>query len=191
MGKQVAERFRLLPPAPADTDLYANFRTRFTDLNNWITGLSSEVPQGKLLEAVDGLFAFLEEHRETLCDPANAVSSIDIHAENALYTNGTLLPIDSFPPKAEWKLGHREMDVYRLATDIRALAGEDAYRAMKAGYEAESGYSLRDELERFWNIYASSIQVPYLYFLGKKSELHREAALKMKKLLMRLTESET
>lgn len=176
MGRQLSDRLALvLEPLPGQ-DLYENFAFRFEDLRLWIAGLSDNFPKEEGESYVRYLENFLEANRAEVTKSIDASSTLDLHMENALYTEDTFLLIDTYPVKEEWRVSHRDFSIYRPAVDIYALAGEEAFRAFIKGYEEQSGRVFNKNLEEFFVVYVSSIMVPYLYVLGEKSDLHLSVA---------------
>jgi len=176
MGSELARSLTKVVRLRPDIDLYKSFVTHLVDLRAWIGELSGEIPVEEGAVYVDYLETFIETHRSDITSSADASMVVDGHMGNMLLTDGTLSMIDIFPPKEDWRYSHRDVNVYRLATDIYALSGEEAFRAFLQGFEIASNRKLNKELEPFFVTYAASIMVPYLYVLGAKSELHMRAA---------------
>ena len=182
IGRQLSDRLSTLPKPASGSKLRENFRSRMKDMRVWMTSLSDILPREEALGYVDYLEQFVEGN-EIMLSEEYLSSCADIHCENALYADGTLQLIDTFPPKEEWRIGHQDFDVYRLAGDVYVMAGEEGFRAVLRGYEEQSGRTLDPALKNFFVVYVVSIMVPYLYFISKESELHRKAAVRYRSFL--------
>ncbi len=186
IGKQFARReqgFVWHGDLPRES-LLENMSGRHRDTVEWIKDVESDVPQqeredyaGKL----EGLFT------QVYANDRSPVSiCIDIHSMNAFYVGGTLYPFDTFSPKYAWHFGPAMLNVYRLAADVFALAGEKEFRAVMRGYhEYLRTEPAPRETEYLLVMYAALIMVSYLYMLAKTDPDKREAAEKYHDFLKR------
>ncbi|KND47421.1 MAG: hypothetical protein AB199_03255 [Parcubacteria bacterium C7867-004] len=176
IGTQLGDRIDTVCTKHPEIDLYKNFVSRFSDLRAWISGLETEIPDSERFVYVDYLESFLEANTEWLTRTEDASSVLDTHAENGVYAEQRLLLIDTYPPQENWRYCHQDFNRYRLATDVYALAGREAFEAVLLGYQERMGTKPDPVLEPFFVVYAGAIMVPYLYSLGRTSDVHLQAA---------------
>jgi aminoglycoside phosphotransferase family enzyme len=103
---------------------------------------------------------------------------IDCNSENLIYSNRELRFIDAYPPKDDWQLGTFDVDIFRTASDIYALAGEDAYNAYLEGVDEIAGDLLDKNLKDLYLLYSAMIMVPYFFMLSKKDKKYQAKAEK-------------
>jgi len=178
IGFQLAEREkRLTPNTTSQLNLYDDFNKRYPDVKNWIAEADKYIPLEEREVYLLFLRSFIDKYKEDLKTADEYIGiGMDFHSENGVYENGVLLPIDTYPPKAEWRAGHRHINVYRVATDAFALSGEESFRSVLRGYEESNKEKFDKTYERFFITYAAVIMVPYFYMLGEKDALRKKAA---------------
>jgi aminoglycoside phosphotransferase family enzyme len=183
IGRSMAEKKMLLPmnflPKQVKGNWYEQLRDRFNDLEQWVNSESSfskDVAQAGLKT----LRATLEENKEKFSSMTLEKLSvcIDCNSENLLFTDHQLSFIDAFPPKAAWKIGAFDHDIFRTGSDIYALAGKNAYEAYVQGVYSVAENKLDKELHHFYLLYGAMIMGPYLYMLGKKNSMYISSANK-------------
>lgn len=178
MGKQFGERelsFVLDEERPNETAL-ENVLGRYADIDEWMKSVEQHMPASEretymreLKDLIGRVYGTPVVQDISVC--------FDSHSLNAFYVDETLYPFDTYSPKAVWRFGPPLLNVYRIAVDIFALAGEKKFRAFIDGYrESTQTGSISNDTERFMVIYASLIMVPYLYMIGESDTTKAEAA---------------
>lgn len=187
IGKQFAMReknFVWHGALPGET-LLDNMLERHGDIVAWIkdiekvSALEKETWARELKELIVRVYTH-DSTKVSVC--------FDFHSLNAFYIDQILYPFDTHAPKDAWRFGPPLLNLYRLATDAFALAGEKEFDAVMRGYHE---YLKREmpsqEINRLFIIYASLIMVSYLYMLGKTDPDKQEAAVKYHNFLKRHT----
>lgn len=159
---------------PAKSPL-EDMQSRIIDIDHWGSETMRDIDSFvwkkgmKYLEdSADGLLA---------SESSGLEYCFDVHMFNAFIFENHLRLFDTSPPKQGWKFGASPINVYRLASDIYALVGVDAYHSFLRGYQKSSiRQPLRPEQEIFWLVYASMIMVPYLYMLARSDKEKHSAA---------------
>ena len=108
----------------------------------------------------------------------NLFVCIDCNSENLLYSNDELRFIDAYPPKDNWRIGTFDIDIFRTASDIYALASENAYNAYLEGVNEIAGDYLDKNLKDFYLLYGAMIMAPYFFMLSKKDKKYQVKAEK-------------
>lgn len=189
IGRQFTEResrFNWIGEIPSESTL-DNMQKRYDDIVDWIRDVK-EVSE-------DEKEVYMSQFKQLICrvyEADNAQLSIcfDIHSLNAFYVAAMLMPFDTYPPKEEWCFGPRGLNIFRLATDIYALRGEEEFRAVMKGYcESLGREPFTEEMTSLLVLYAALIMVSYLYMLGKTDPLKHESAVKYHDFLKRYTSS--
>ena len=159
-------------------NLYDDFTPRYKDLSAWATGVK-EVPVDEVNKYLAFIKDFLETHKEEFLNSKNLVGlCLDIHADNAVYSNGAFLPIDTYSPKEAWLHGYRFINIYRVASDIYAFLGKDHFEEVLRGYEEATKEKLPRDHDKFLIIYCELIMWPYQYMLSEKEKWRIEIAEK-------------
>lgn len=190
IGKQFAERekgFVWRGEFPNES-LLENMLGRYPDVIEWVKNVETYLPTeerekyGKQLEELIT--------RVYTGDTAGVTICFDFHSMNAFYVDRVLYPFDTHPPKDSWRFGPPWLNIYRLAADVFALAGEKEFRAVTRGYfERIKVPPPRDEVERLLVVYAALIMVSSLYMLARTDTDKRESALKYHNFLKRYAAS--
>ncbi|MFA6354472.1 MAG: hypothetical protein WCX12_02190 [Candidatus Paceibacterota bacterium] len=184
LGQRIIKIQRIFP-----YDLYDDFIPRYKDLVAWATGVK-EVPVDEAKKYLDYVKKFLESHREEFKNSKDLVGlCLDIHADNAAYINGTLLPMDTYSPKEDWLHGYRFINIYRVASDIYAFLGKDAFEEVLCGYEEATKEKLPREQDKFLIIYCELIMWPYQYMLSEKEKWRIDIAEKYHSFLRDIFEN--
>lgn len=180
MGEQFAEALkRIRKDRPQGKSLYEAFDGRLQDLREWVVSASEHVPASESSAYCGYMEKYREEHKKDF--EGRFTEEIeyggDIHSHNAVFTDGTLSLMDTFPPKEEWVIEHNLTPLYRMGADIWALTGDkELFEAFIAGYEKGLGHKIDRTLEAFSVIYASTIMLAYLYRLQTTDPEKKEAA---------------
>jgi aminoglycoside phosphotransferase family enzyme len=189
IGKQFAQREKgfILSGAVNDELLSNNMTERYYDVLEWIkdtkevSDSEKEGYAGQLKELINRVYAN---------DTSKVSVCFDFHSLNAFYVDKILYPFDTHPPKDAWRFGPPLLNIYRLATDVFAFAGEKEFRAVMNGYCEYLNISSPDEeVERLLVIYAALIMVSYLFMLVSTDGDKRDAALKYHDFLKRYSSS--
>lgn len=164
-----------LPKTNLNTYELMNFRMR--DLFEWV--LSEKSFPDHIARKGLSLFEKMLRDRENYFRSLKNLSvCIDCNAENLLYSQGTLRFLDAYPPRDDWRIGPFEVDIFRTASDIYALAGQEAYRAYLEGVIGRAGEQVDIELSEFYLLYGALIMTPYLYMRSKNDERYLPKAEK-------------
>ncbi|PIR83060.1 hypothetical protein COU19_02750 [Candidatus Kaiserbacteria bacterium CG10_big_fil_rev_8_21_14_0_10_56_12] len=157
------------------SSLRADIAERQKDLMDWLTDAEEHLPVDERQQYGKTL-AELGAHAYANSD-AKVSTGLDFHNLNAFYVNKTLLPFDTYSPKDSWRLAPPFLNIYRLATDVYALAGKAAYTEVLKGYFDRSETAKpQDVTERFLVLYSALIMVSYLYMLARTDANKRNAA---------------
>ncbi|MHB8136530.1 MAG: hypothetical protein ACYDH1_20145 [Anaerolineaceae bacterium] len=180
MGKQFAEMLKPAQTKPEGKyDFYKKFEPRVSDLRDWIKNVSEYISVEESTEYCDFLEAYRKDHREWFENELTEelVHGGDMHSHNAIFSNGNLYLMDTYPPKEEWLVDHKLIPLYRMGTDIWALSGNKyLFEAFVKGYEEGSGEKINREFDNLYIVYASSIMVSYLYMLQRTDKDKKVAA---------------
>lgn len=185
IGKQFAKREKgfVWNGTMSDESLLDNMLERYDDIVAWIkdvekvSALEKETWANKLKELIVRVYTH-DSSKVSIC--------FDLHSLNAFYVEQMLYPFDTHPPKDAWRFGPPLLNLYRLATDVFALAGEKEFDAVMRGYhECLKKEMPSRETNRLFVIYAALIMVSYLYMLGTTDTDKHEAAVKYHDFLKR------
>lgn len=158
--------------------LYEDFISRYKDLTAWALEVK-EIPAERVNEYLVFIKDFIEIHKDEFENSTNLMGQcLDIHADNAVYTSGKLLPIDTYSPKADWLHGYKFINIYRVASDIYAFLGKEAFEQVLRGYEEATGEKLPRDKDKFMIIYCELIVWPYQYMLSEKEPWRIDVAKK-------------
>ncbi len=169
--------------------IYDDFIARYKDLDAWLVSVK-EIPQDRVRNYLDYIKNFIESHKEDF-DRINDQMGIclDVHADNAIYSNGVFLPIDSYAPKEDWLHGYKFISVYRVATDIYAFLGKEHFEEVLRGYSNATNEKLPREWDDFMVIYCELIVWPYQYMLSEKDTWRLDIAKKYEEFIDKLFSS--
>lgn len=178
IGYHFADRESKLPEiSDSGLNLYQNFITRVRDVDEFFIYMKDVISSKETKKYVDYLYNFVEKHKVELGKAKHLIGTgIDIHSENAIYDHNRLYMIDTYPPKEDWRLGYKHINIYRLATDVLALRGEKEFREMLKGYQDFSKEKLDPAYEKFLVVYSSCIMVSYFNALAKHDPSRAKAA---------------
>jgi len=180
IGFQLGKQISLLPPITDNgVDLYSDFIVRHKDVVEWLPIAKKYISKEEADSYCNFLRTFIDAHKNNLEHATGMFGiGIDMHSENAVFTaNRKLLTIDTYPPKEDWRRGYKHINIYRLATDIYALFGEEGFKSTLKGYTVATGEVLDAEYEGFLVMYSALVMVPYLYMLGEKDELRHKGGV--------------
>jgi aminoglycoside phosphotransferase family enzyme len=181
IGRQMANKKRALSrdflPKDIHSTWYEQLVNRFNDLEAWVLSEES-FPRDIAETGLRTLREVLEAHRHAFAamTPDALSVCVDCNSENLLYADGTLSFLDAYPPKAAWKIGAFNHDIFRTGSDIYALAGKEAYESFLQGVYSVVQDALDPELHNFYLLYGAMIMGPYFYMLGKKNSVYLKPA---------------
>lgn len=179
MGRQFEERekhFELGEAFPDETVL-ENLLGRYADIDEWIKSVEQYVPVAEREMYMRELKELMEKVYD-IPNPSAIAVCFDSHSLNAFYVDGKIYPFDTYSPKAAWRFGPPLLNVYRIAADIFALGGEEAFRAFVDGYIESAGIgAVSRDMDRFLVLYASLIMVPYLYMISQSDTSKLDSAI--------------
>ncbi len=193
MGKQLAKTLnRVRKEKITGHNYHKIFENRIKDLRAWIGSVSEHISEEESSEYADFLDAFRNKHQELFENQLSNELAYggDSHSHNAVFTNGSLYLMDTFPPKEEWLIEHHLMPLYRIGTDIWVLSdNKELFDAFLAGYEEGSGIKINHGLDVFFVIYASAIMVSYLYMLQRTDMEKKKAAQRFHRFIKKYYKS--
>lgn len=180
MGRQLAESLtRIRQSKPKGHDYFELFKERIIDTREWIRSIAESIPAEETGRWCDYMEEFRIGHEsEFKGQLSNEIEfGGDIHSHNAVYADGTLNLIDTYPPKEEWLIEHELVPLYRVATDIWALSGNKGwFEATLRGYEKARGRAIDRAFDSINIVYAASIMVSYLFMLQRSDPAKKIAA---------------
>ncbi|NTU66412.1 MAG: hypothetical protein HGB08_00645 [Candidatus Moranbacteria bacterium] len=109
--------------------------------------------------------------------------SIDCNSENLIYSGKELRFMDAYSPKENWLTQTFDMDIFRVASDIYALSGKDAYESYLSGVKEIAGEHMHDEAHEFYLFYGAMIMGPYFFMLSHKDKRYLPMAEKYLKFI--------
>jgi aminoglycoside phosphotransferase family enzyme len=177
IGKQLGERVSKLQVPVLNFTAYDDFQSRYKDEVAWITSVK-EIPKNEAEKYLSFVKEFIESHREELDKDGQMGYCLDVHADNAIYTDGEYLPIDTYAPKEAWLYGFKNINIYRVATDFYVFMGKKAFDEVIRGYEESTKQRLLRDWDKFMVIYCEIIMWPYQYMLAEKEPWRLEIAKK-------------
>ncbi len=163
IGRQFAEREKnfVWNGAMSDESLLDSMLERYDDIVAWIkdvekvSALEKETLANMLKELIVRVYTH-DSSRVSIC--------FDLHSLNAFYVDQTLYLFDTHPPKDAWRFGPPLLNLYRLATDVFALAGENEFNAVMRGYHEYLKKEMpSQETNRLFVVYTSLIMMSSLY----------------------------
>ncbi|MEK7114103.1 MAG: hypothetical protein AAB850_00955 [Patescibacteria group bacterium] len=186
IGRQFAkceENFIWHGDLPKESSL-ENMLWRHHDVIEWTKDVEMCVPREERETYARQLMNLI---KQVYADGQTHISVMfDVHCLNAFYINRMFYPFDVVSSKDAWRFGPFLINIYRLATDVFALVGEQEFRAVLRGYyDCLNRNFPSKETERLLVIYASLIMMPYLYMLGKTDADKHKAAIKYHDFLKR------
>ena len=163
IGRQFAEREKnfVWNGAMSDESLLDSMLERYDDIVAWIkdvekvSALEKETLANMLKELIVRVYTH-DSSRVSIC--------FDLHSLNAFYVDQTLYLFDTHPPKDAWRFGPPLLNLYRLSTDVFALAGENEFNAVMRGYHEYLKKEMpSQETNRLFVVYTSLIMMSSLY----------------------------
>lgn len=171
LGKRVSSTKKVFPD-----NLYNDFLSRYNDLVNWTNGVK-ELPKEEVAQYVNFYKNYVDLHREEFETSINLMGlCMDLHADNIVYSNNTLLCMDTYSPKEAWLHGYKYLNIYRVATDIYAFLGKEAFEKVLLGYADATDEKLPRQHDKFLIMYCELIVWPYQYMLIDKDPWRKEVA---------------
>jgi aminoglycoside phosphotransferase family enzyme len=188
IGYQLGQRVQKIQKV-FDISLYEDFAARYTDLEAWLLSVP-EIPKEEAKMYLGYVHDYIESHKEEFESSKGLVGQcLDVHADNAVYTNGVLLPMDTYAPKEAWVHGYKFINIYRLASDIYVFLEKEAFEQTLKGYEESTGEKLPREQDKFLILYAELITWPYQYMMAEKEKWRIDIAEKYRLLLKEVFET--
>ncbi|MBU6232481.1 hypothetical protein KGP36_07650 [Patescibacteria group bacterium] len=175
IGKQFAERAAHLPKLKPTQTAYRDFLARYEDLVPWI-GSVKAIPKESAEKYLSFIKDFIQAHKNELDSMDLMGVCMDVHADNAVLVGKEFMPIDTYAPKEAWLHGYKFINIYRIATDIYAFLGKEAFEKVLTGYEKAANVSLPREYDKFLVIYCELITWPYQYMLTEKEPWRLDVA---------------
>lgn len=178
MGYQQTKEVALYPHQPKSTEShYLLFNKRLDDLRDWMYSAPNYFSREKTDWIIEKLrnYLFRNKSRFENFDTSKYVISLDNHSDNIFYENKKLFFLDIYPPKEDWMIVSPEINIYRPATDILLLMGEEYARSFISGYKKYYGF-LDESDELFYFVYSAAIQGVSLFNLSHLSELKKKDA---------------
>lgn len=173
---------------PVESSWGDQMKKRLADLKSWMDSAPS-FPKEVSTRGLELLGLLIADHGELLASMSREQLSVlmDVHSENMLYSDGQILPIDCYPPTNEWRIGDADADVFRLGSDIYALAGEEAFCAYMHGVQSHTPIK-HAELTSLYLLYGALIMGAYLSMLSDKDQKHAAKAEKYLNFIEMLVE---
>lgn len=188
IGKQLGERAKNLFKLTPQKTTYEDFLERFKDVDPWI-GNVKEISSEESRKYIKFVEEFLQENKDKFDTKELMGTCMDIHADNAVYVNNNLLPIDTYAPKEGWLHGYKYLNLYRLATDIYGFLGKEGFNKVIEGYQTTTANIIPREFDKFLIIYCNLINWPYQYMLSEKELWRKEVAKKYGEVIKQLYDS--
>lgn len=182
IGNQFGERVISFPKPEINIGAYEDFLNRYADMVAWVKSVK-EVDQeeaGKYLSFVKN---FIDSKKDELNTKEMMGLCFDVHADNAIYSNGKFLPIDTYAPKEAWLYGFKNINIYRVATDFYVFMGKEAFDEVIKGYEDSTSQKLPRNWDKFMVIYCELIMWPYQFMLAEKEPWRIDIAKKHQEFL--------
>ncbi len=166
---------------------YEQMTARLEDLSGWILS-EKDFPKELADKALAKFGKILEENQSRFqsITKNDLFPLIDCNPENLIYSHKELRFLDVYPPKDDWRIGTFEMDIFRVAGDVCALAGEDAYDAFMEGAVEIAAGNLDKSLSDFYLLYGAMITAPYFFMLSNKNEKYKVKAEKYLKFVEKI-----
>lgn len=182
IGQQLGERLKELPVLTHEHTVFEDFTSRLLDVGPWV-GSRKEISKEKLDKYLGFLKEYVTLHKEEFNTKDLMGMCVDIHSDNAVYTDGVFLPVDTYAPKEAWLHGYKFINIYRIATDIYGFLGKHAFEEVLKGYEDTSGEKIPRQHDKFLITYCELINWPYQYMLSEKEPWRLEVAKKYEAVL--------
>ncbi|MBI2097698.1 MAG: hypothetical protein HYT46_02075 [Candidatus Vogelbacteria bacterium] len=187
LGEQLANNLQKVKERLTEShNYYEIFKTRVSDLRNFIKPVEEYVSNKEARTYCDFLDAFVEKNRNWFDGELSGqlVYGGDMHSHNAVFSNKQLYLMDTFPPKEIWRIEHRLVPLYRIGMDLWVLSDkQEMFENFVHGYERKSGIKVDRRLDNLYVIWASAIMVSYLYMLQRIDPSKKEAAKKFHKFI--------
>ena len=187
MGYEQTKAVDLYPHPPTTTENYYDiFQRRLDDLRDWMYSAPDYLNKKETDEIIIALRNYVEKNKKYFSsfDTTKYVISLDNHSDNIFYKDGKMSFLDIYPPKEAWMIVAPWINIYRPATDILILMGENYARALIQGYKDYYG-DLNENHELFYFIYSASIQAVSLHNLSQKNDLKKEDSINYKEYILK------
>jgi len=185
MGYQQTKEVAQYPKQPkSENTYYEIFMDRIEDTRLWMYSAPAYIPKDETDSIVKIMKNYVEKNKDYFInfDKSKFVVALDNHSDNIFYENKKILFLDIYPPKEDWMIGSSQLNIYRPATDVLILKGEEYARAMIQGYKDFYG-SLDESHELFYFIYSAVIQAISLYNLSGNNLTKKQDAIKYKEYI--------
>lgn len=173
IGFQQTKEIAIYPNQPKyNKSYYDHFQKRLDDLRDWMYTAPCYLTNEETDNIINILRNYIEKEKDYFMnfDKSKYVISLDNHSDNIFYENNKAFFLDIYPPKEDWGIAAPCINIYRPATDILILMGEQYARAFLQGYKDYYG-SLDENHEIFYFVYSAAIQAISLYNLSKNDPL--------------------
>ena len=182
IGKQFGERTLSFSKPEINITTYQDFLNRNSDMVAWVKSVK-EVDQNEADEYLAFVKNFIEEKKDELDTTELMGLCFDVHADNAIYSDGKFLPIDTYAPKEAWLYGFKNINIYRVDTDFYVFIGKDAFDKVIEGHEKATNQTLPRDWDKFMILYCELIMWPYQYMLSEKESWRVDIANKHREFL--------
>lgn len=187
IGFQQTKEVASYPNQPkTDESYYEFFRKKLNDVRDWMYSAPDYFSRDEVDEIIKEMQVFLEREKASFENISSDkyVITIDNHSDNIFYENGKILFLDIYPPKKDWLIASPLINIYRPATDIFILAGEECARSFING--CKEYYSEMDEShEPFYFIYSAAIQGVSLHNLSQSNEIKKQDSILYKNFILK------
>lgn len=189
IGFQLGKRESTLPRPTIQRNLYEDFISRYEDTVAWAASVEKYIPKEESKKYFDLLLNFIETNKEYFIKSPHLIGPcLDIHADNLVFKDGVMLPMDTYAPKEDWLAGYMFLNIYRVATDIHVFLGKEYFTQTLKGYGDSTGTDLPRKFDKFLLLYCELISCPYMYMLSEKDPSRLPVAEKCHQFLSKLPE---
>ncbi len=179
IGRQFAEScLKIQTTEHEDISFATVMAGRIEDVKEWVSSVEKHISHQESASYCDSLKKILADEKSWF-ENQNVMVDGDFHSHNAVFENGQLHLMDTYPPKEDWMQGHMLIAMYRIGVDIWALTGnKELFESFIEGFESSAERKIDRSKEQFFVLYVSLIAVSYLYMLSESSSEKLESAKK-------------
>ncbi len=149
------------------------------DLGNYLTMYEKDISKEEANQIMTGLRGFLEANKDHFSEIEgnSLIETIDNHADNTYYNNGQVSFIDAYLPKDSWRIVEPLYGVYRLLTDVAALAGDEVAMPIFKGFQSNyPKIEFDPKLDSFYKIYFSCIRIGHFFGVSVDDPSNKDTA---------------
>ncbi len=186
MGYQQTKSVSLYPYQPKSKEnYYSVIKRRVDDVRDWMYSAPAYFNKEEVDGIIGILIDYVEKNKKYFIDfnTDNYVVSLDNHSDNIFYEDKKMFFLDIYPPKEDWMISSPWLNIYRPATDILILMGENYAKSFLDGYKKHYG-SLDESYELFYFLYSAAIQGVSLYNLSANNEMKLEDSIKYRDFIL-------